>query len=1056
MQRLPLSAPGTLLTLSQRSNRTTSEPLRWPVVVARSYDGNQWELARKPSAVVLAGCDATGCNADIPSGAAEYVLDSWNGSATNDRGSLPLEAYVRRVAARHLMRSSFGPTNRTVEELAAQLLQHASPPPPLCSDGFTIQTYSAASMHGDVCRKDDGSGAWEPPSGCERAGGRWSGKPWSAMPYTGGTGVPCDHSQLMAKPLAESIRAGLAAHVAEQIAQPPSLHRAYSRERSNPRIDHHHHRFGPIRSACERGSRWHAAGFTVHDVGSYVSITMDGGTAILLVNNVARTELPEGWVTPYTPPPPSPPPHPNSPPLPALSASPREPAPALPPSPTPPSLWQVCTVEEGIGLKVVLGRKCQCNTIGGITGINSAQHCYARLTLEPMEIYNPPITFSAARTPTDTMFVSTANATITELPGVAGDCPPGYRLLASISRETSNDYGYRCISPVNSTECPKEVDLTDCDKVRPNGALCHGPEFHFGRRIYNCDHPAKWDASHTAVYRAVATGRSHVLIMTELRAPCSLSPKARHSDAFLVYDGVFYHYDQRLQMVENTLEAPTNLSNIFEHSLTRCPNVRKTFLNAQTCVRRRTCSGLQFSNVQVQLNHSIIRRFYEVSNLYVYVTVGLRDGWDNYHQTLCSWYSTTRWMNIGRAAPSTNVSTASDTSGQGNVTHPSQCVSGRCCGVLFKGAAGSQCNPVPIWDFTSWTHPGSGAVTNDRLCGQIKYDWLSKSATHAYRQDPEDTTLQSLDHGAIQVGQYVDSACSSSVPPPSPPITTVPCTSTLDADTVASIVQKLNTTDTHNQFVRDIKVVGCNGCREPCSAPSAPVVAGQGARVELDGNCWQHVHSNMLDVRDFTFFSMMHDGNTGAFKPITRFAIDGGTELRFPSSHSMNRWNKKQSHAKVLGRLGDTVAFSALPAEVQTLAMAEELGGRTNLDNHGTEVCGSPGEVANRPEYGHRIASWISLLNLGDEGLFRDYKHGGVARRMVHTARSLYAPDQLRQRVAWALSQIYVIGTSGLEGFGDKNEIWHSYYDIFVRHAFGNLRDVIREVSYSPQVHHRD
>lgn len=30
------------------------------------------------------------------------------------------------------------------------------------------------------------------------------------------------------------------------------------------------------------------------------------------------------------------------------------------------------------------------------------------------------------------------------------------------------------------------------------------------------------------------------------------------------------------------------------------------------------------------------------------------------------------------------------------------------------------------------------------------------------------------------------------------------------------------------------------------------------------------------------------------------------------------------------------------------------------------------------------------------------------------------------------------------------NEIYHSYYDIFVRHAFGNLRDVLREVSRSP------
>ena len=28
--------------------------------------------------------------------------------------------------------------------------------------------------------------------------------------------------------------------------------------------------------------------------------------------------------------------------------------------------------------------------------------------------------------------------------------------------------------------------------------------------------------------------------------------------------------------------------------------------------------------------------------------------------------------------------------------------------------------------------------------------------------------------------------------------------------------------------------------------------------------------------------------------------------------------------------------------------------------------------------------------------------------------------------------------------------MFHTYYDIFVRHAFGNLRDTLKEVSYSP------
>merc|ERR1719446_1644252 len=29
-------------------------------------------------------------------------------------------------------------------------------------------------------------------------------------------------------------------------------------------------------------------------------------------------------------------------------------------------------------------------------------------------------------------------------------------------------------------------------------------------------------------------------------------------------------------------------------------------------------------------------------------------------------------------------------------------------------------------------------------------------------------------------------------------------------------------------------------------------------------------------------------------------------------------------------------------------------------------------------------------------------------------------------------------------------EMWATYYDIFLRHAFGNFRDILREVTYSP------
>merc|ERR1719223_1826453 len=62
---------------------------------------------------------------------------------------------------------------------------------------------------------------------------------------------------------------------------------------------------------------------------------------------------------------------------------------------------------------------------------------------------------------------------------------------------------------------------------------------------------------------------------------------------------------------------------------------------------------------------------------------------------------------------------------------------------------------------------------------------------------------------------------------------------------------------------------------------------------------------------------------------------------------------------------------------------------------------------------------------------------------------ALNADDQLRQRMAWALAQLVVVGEVGL-GQSYMHEMWVTFYDIFVRNAFGNYRDILREVTYSP------
>jgi len=60
----------------------------------------------------------------------------------------------------------------------------------------------------------------------------------------------------------------------------------------------------------------------------------------------------------------------------------------------------------------------------------------------------------------------------------------------------------------------------------------------------------------------------------------------------------------------------------------------------------------------------------------------------------------------------------------------------------------------------------------------------------------------------------------------------------------------------------------------------------------------------------------------------------------------------------------------------------------------------------------------------------------------------LTSEAQLRQRMAYALSQIFVISSNSL--LGDEAEALTSFYDILLRHAFGNFRDLLEEVTYSP------
>ena len=92
------------------------------------------------------------------------------------------------------------------------------------------------------------------------------------------------------------------------------------------------------------------------------------------------------------------------------------------------------------------------------------------------------------------------------------------------------------------------------------------------------------------------------------------------------------------------------------------------------------------------------------------------------------------------------------------------------------------------------------------------------------------------------------------------------------------------------------------------------------------------------------------------------------------------------------------------------------------------------------------INEYLAMVNEDDESVtLREY-----AATFAFWRNAIEGNDQLRQRMAFALSQILVVSDSGGEALLDVPEGLGYVQDIFARNAFGNYRDILEEVTYSP------
>jgi uncharacterized protein (DUF1800 family) len=129
----------------------------------------------------------------------------------------------------------------------------------------------------------------------------------------------------------------------------------------------------------------------------------------------------------------------------------------------------------------------------------------------------------------------------------------------------------------------------------------------------------------------------------------------------------------------------------------------------------------------------------------------------------------------------------------------------------------------------------------------------------------------------------------------------------------------------------------------------------------------------------------------------------------------------------------------------EDLKLQYEIAFDTWLAYYITELCQAADEDPNidPPNFSQSEVDAIKELYL--EELYGPY---ALHFNFAWSQSMLSSDDQLRQRVAYALSQIMVI--SAQSDLGENGESLSAFYDILLHHSFGNFRDLLLEVSLNP------
>jgi uncharacterized protein (DUF1800 family) len=169
--------------------------------------------------------------------------------------------------------------------------------------------------------------------------------------------------------------------------------------------------------------------------------------------------------------------------------------------------------------------------------------------------------------------------------------------------------------------------------------------------------------------------------------------------------------------------------------------------------------------------------------------------------------------------------------------------------------------------------------------------------------------------------------------------------------------------------------------------------------------------------------------------------------------------------AEIIGQLLATPGWQTMPPVEQVPPSPTHATTLGEAARFLTQATFGPAETELAALTGNAYATWIDVqlatpptyhraaVNArAAEWIARGDTSGGWQgpRNETWWQRALTAPDQLRQRMAFALSQIFVISQFG--ALDIHHEGVTIYYDMLLEHSFGNYRDLLEDVTLSPMM----